>query len=83
MKRRKFIKATAERRQMTVDGETFTLIFGNLHEHSNSSHCWHAGTDGTLHEDYRFGMFSEGYDFVGMPTMPPVPVKYIGGEISD
>ena len=55
-----------ERRQMTVEGETYTLIYGNLHEHSNSSHCWPAGTDGTLHEDYRFGMFSEGYDFVGM-----------------
>ncbi|MBT4401864.1 MAG: hypothetical protein HOD37_20465, partial [Bacteroidetes bacterium] len=55
-----------QRRQMTVDGETYILIFGNLHEHSNSSHCWPAGTDGTLHEDYRFGMFSEGYDFVGM-----------------
>ncbi len=55
-----------ERRQMTVDGETYTLLYGNLHEHSNSSNCWPAGTDGTLHEDYRFGMFSEGYDFVGM-----------------
>ncbi|MCK5157611.1 MAG: DUF3604 domain-containing protein [Candidatus Heimdallarchaeota archaeon] len=55
-----------KRRQMTVDGEIYTLILGNLHEHSNSSHCWPAGTDGTLHEDYRFGMFSEGYDFVGM-----------------
>lgn len=55
-----------KRRQMMVDGETYTLIYGNLHEHSNSSNCWPAGTDGTLHEDYRFGMFSEGYDFVGM-----------------
>jgi len=55
-----------KRRQMTVDGETYTLIYGNLHEHSNSSYCWPAGTDGTLHEDYRFGIFSEGYDFVGM-----------------
>jgi hypothetical protein len=55
-----------ERRKMTIDGETYTLIYGDLHEHSNSSFCWPAGTDGTLHEDYRFGMFSEGYDFVGM-----------------
>jgi hypothetical protein len=55
-----------ERSQMTADGETYTLIYGNLHEHSNSSQCWPAGTDGTLHEDYRFGMFSEGYDFMGM-----------------
>ena len=57
-------KITGE--QITVDGEIYTLVYGNLHEHSNSSNCWPAGTDGTLHDDYRFGMFSEGYDFVGM-----------------
>jgi hypothetical protein len=55
-----------ERRTRTIDGEKYTLIYGNLHEHSNSSNCWPAGTDGSLHEDYRFGMFSEGYDFIGM-----------------
>jgi hypothetical protein len=55
-----------ERRTRTIDGEKYTLIFGNLHEHSNSSNCWPAGTDGSLHEDYRFGMFSEGYDFIGL-----------------
>lgn len=55
-----------ERLQMTVDSETYTLLYGNLHEHTNSSHCWPAGTDGTLHDDYRFGMFSEGYDFIGI-----------------
>ena len=54
------------RRTKIMDGETYTLIYGNLHEHSNSSHCWPAGTDGSLHDDYRFGMFSEGYDFVGI-----------------
>lgn len=55
-----------ERPQMTLGNETYTLIYGNLHEHTNSSDCWPAGTDGSLHDDYRFGMFSEGYDFVGM-----------------
>jgi hypothetical protein len=55
-----------ERRQRTVDGETYTLLYGNLHEHSNSSNCWPAGTDGSLHDDYRFGMFTEAYDFFGM-----------------
>jgi hypothetical protein len=54
------------RRKMTVNNETFTLLHGNLHEHSNSSYCWPAGTDGTLEDDYRFGMFSEGYDFIGI-----------------
>ena len=57
-------KITGE--NITVDGETYTLVYGNLHEHSNSSNCWPAGNDGTLHDDYRFGLFSEGYDFVGM-----------------
>lgn len=52
--------------QMAVDGEVYTLVYGNLHEHSENSPCWSAGTDGTLHDDYRFGMFSEGYDFVGI-----------------
>ena len=55
-----------ERRTKIIAGETYTLIYGNLHEHSNSSNCWPAGTDGTIHDDYRFGMFSEGYDFFGM-----------------
>ena len=55
-----------KRRTKILDGETYTLIYGNLHEHSNSSHCWPAGTDGSLHDDYRFGMYSEGYDFVGI-----------------
>lgn len=52
--------------QMILDDEVYTLIYGNLHEHSENSPCWPAGTDGTLHDDYRFGMFSEGYDFVGI-----------------
>ena len=57
-------KLTGE--QITVDGDVYTLIYGNLHEHSERSPCWPAGTDGTLHDDYRFGMFSEGYDFVAI-----------------
>jgi hypothetical protein len=54
------------RRTKVIDGEKYTLIYGNMHEHTNSSNCWPAGTDGTLHDDYRFGMYSEGYDFFGM-----------------
>lgn len=52
--------------QINVNGEVYTLVYGNLHEHSENSPCWPAGTDGTLHEDYRFGMFTENYDFVGI-----------------
>ena len=55
-----------ERRKKVVGNDEYTLIYGNLHEHSNSSNCWPAGTDGTLHDDYRFGLYSEGYDFFGM-----------------
>ena len=47
-------------------GETFTLLRGNLHEHSENSNCWPAGTDGTLHDDFRYGLYSEGYDFAGI-----------------
>lgn len=54
------------RAQATYQGETYTLLLGNLHEHSENSSCWPAGTDGTLHDDYRYGLFSEGYDFAGI-----------------
>ncbi len=54
------------RETITLDGETYSLVYGNLHEHSENSVCWPAGNDGTLHDDYRFGMFSEAYDFIGM-----------------
>jgi len=47
-------------------GETYTLLRGNLHEHSENSNCWPAGTDGTLHDDFRYGLYSEGYDFAGI-----------------
>jgi hypothetical protein len=54
------------RRKMVHEGEEYTLLLGDLHEHSEGSYCWPAGTDGTLHDDYRYGLYSEGYDFVGM-----------------
>jgi hypothetical protein len=46
-------------------GIDYFVLFGNLHEHSEGSICWPAGTDGTLHDDYRFAMYSEGLDFMG------------------
>jgi hypothetical protein len=51
---------------ITYRGETYTLLRGNLHEHSENSICWPAGTDGTLHEDFRYALYSEGYDFAGI-----------------
>ncbi|MEM6910678.1 MAG: hypothetical protein AAF555_03765 [Verrucomicrobiota bacterium] len=53
------------RRTKELGGEIYTLVLGNFHEHSNNSSCWPAGCDGTVHDDYRFGMFSEGYDVMG------------------
>lgn len=55
-----------ERQTLRHGGETYTLLVGNLHEHSEISSCWPAGTDGTLHDDYRYGLCSEGYDFMAM-----------------
>ncbi|WP_319589327.1 DUF3604 domain-containing protein [uncultured Draconibacterium sp.] len=55
-----------ERQKMVYNGEEYTLLLGDLHEHSEGSYCWPAGTDGTLHDDYRYGLYSEGYDFVGI-----------------
>ncbi len=51
---------------LTYNGETYTLLRGNLHEHTEKSICWPAGTDGTLHEDFRYALYSEGYDFAGI-----------------
>lgn len=56
----------SKRANITHNGETYTLLLGNLHEHSEISSCWPAGTDGTLHDDYRYGLYSEGYDFMGI-----------------
>jgi hypothetical protein len=55
-----------ERKTMEHNGETYTLLLGNLHEHTEISSCWPAGCDGTIHDDYRFGIYSEGYDFMGI-----------------
>ncbi|MFC1652230.1 DUF3604 domain-containing protein, partial [Planctomycetota bacterium] len=54
------------RRTMTYQGQDYTLLLGNLHEHSEGSYCWPAGADGILHDDYRFALYGEGYDFLGI-----------------
>jgi hypothetical protein len=51
---------------ITYKGETYTLLRGNMHEHTENSNCWPAGTDGTLHEDLRYGLYCEAYDFAGI-----------------
>lgn len=54
------------RAKVSYEGEIYTLLVGNLHEHTVHSDCWPAGTDGTLHDDYRYGLYSEGYDFAAI-----------------
>lgn len=55
-----------KRKTMRHKGETYSLLLGNLHEHTEISSCWPAGCDGTIHDDYRFGIYAEGYDFMGI-----------------
>jgi hypothetical protein len=55
-----------EGEEIKIEENTYSLIYGNLHEHSENSSCWPAGVDGNLHDNYRFGMYSEGYDFVAI-----------------
>ncbi len=54
-----------QEQKVRYKGEEFILLFGDVHEHSEGSICWPAGTDGTLHDDYRFAFYSEGLDFMG------------------
>ena len=55
-----------EREKKKIKGEEYTLLQGNLHEHTETSYCWPAGCEATLHDDYRYAMYSEGYDFIGI-----------------
>ncbi len=55
-----------KRRTVKVGGRRYLLLFGNLHEHSNFSRCWIDCSDGTLDENYRYGMDVEGYDFMAI-----------------
>ena len=59
-------RARVARRTVEADGEKYTLLFGNLHEHSMVSRCWADGSDGTFDDNYRYGMDIEGYDFIAL-----------------
>jgi hypothetical protein len=54
------------RRTKTYMGKTYTLLMGNLHEHTEMSPCWPAGTDGSSDQNYRYGKDAEGYDFMAL-----------------
>ncbi|MDO8586758.1 MAG: DUF3604 domain-containing protein [Armatimonadota bacterium] len=54
------------RRRIRTPDRDYTLLFGNLHEHSLISKCWADGSDGTSDDNYRYGMDAEGYDFMAI-----------------
>jgi hypothetical protein len=60
------VRPWIERRQTTEGNTRYTLLYGNLHEHTLLSRCWMDGSDGISDDDYRYGRDVEGYDFVGL-----------------
>lgn len=72
-----------ESRRMTYRGDEYSLISGCLHEHTELYYCWPAGTDGDLHSNYRFGIYSEGYDFVAIPHHPADSSHQVSWEERD
>ncbi|MCE5198622.1 DUF3604 domain-containing protein [bacterium] len=60
------VRARVPRRKITEGDNQYTLLFGNLHEHTLVSRCWSDASDGTFNDDYRYGRDIEGYDFAGV-----------------
>jgi len=56
------------RRTVKTDGCEYTLLVGNLHEHSNipNSCSAHTAGDGTFFDNYRYGIDVQGYDFMAL-----------------
>lgn len=54
------------RRTIEASGEKYTLVMGNLHEHTALSLCDKNGADGTLDENYRYARDVHGYDFMAV-----------------
>jgi len=50
-------------RTTTINGETYTLYYGNLHKHSQVSNCRRSG-DGWLEDHYLFARDIRGIDFL-------------------
>ncbi len=54
------------RRKVIAGGQHYTLLYGNLHEHTLISRCWDDGSDGIPDDEYRYGRDIEGYDFAAL-----------------
>lgn len=61
-----FARPWQPRRKVKINDQEYTLIYGNLHEHTNLSRCWSDGSDGDFDENYRYGLDVEGYDFIAI-----------------
>lgn len=55
-----------ERRKIGHGYREYTLLWGNLHDHTLISHCRPDSPDGTHDDKYRYGMDIQGYDFVAL-----------------
>jgi hypothetical protein len=64
--RRRFGRPWVERRKLKKGKEEYTLLYGNLHEHTDLSVCHLYGADGILDDNYRWGRDVEGYDFAAL-----------------
>ncbi len=53
-----------ERHQWTHDGETYTLVWGDLHRHTDVSNC-RTGFDGCIVEQFRYAYDMAKLDFLG------------------
>jgi len=56
------------RRRVKADGSEYTLLMGNLHEHTSIPNSCATGSagDGTFFDNYRYGMDVQGYDFMAL-----------------
>ena len=53
-----------EHHTWTIDGETYTLLWGDLHRHTDFSNC-RTGFDGCIVEHYRYAYDMAALDFLG------------------
>ena len=61
-----FARPWQARQEVDINGQKYTLLWGNLHDHTNYSRCWSDGSNGDLDEKYRYGLDVEGYDFIAL-----------------
>lgn len=58
------LRPRGERHSWTVGGKTYRLYFGDFHRHTSVSNC-RTATDGSVVEQYRYGLEAGGLDYLG------------------